>query len=466
MNSSTAFKRPGQALATLAVVLTSGCASPVLQSMATNEPGASGLVYALPKAQILVQASRRKVDAAEVDAAKKDADDTAAVSKTAASSAKEAEQQLKALETEVTKAEELKVGADASADVKRRRDLAKVLAALAKAKADTAAATAKKAADAYELVRGQVGKWVESGSLTPQAHAPDTSRRFVATHAASPWRDDALTLNVVDGMLSTSESKATGQAANIILNLVRSVAALSVSSAPAIPKSTFSLMMRADGDKSPAAEPACKGYDLAFVFDPTDSESWKFAQSALTESGSNLALSDLSAPVGITDTGSGRKVVNAPSSAVDGLVYRVPRRVTLELARTLPRQDQASGSCVPNGPSAPARVTVSVPDASTLYVLPVMGATMTKSSIKHVFKDGMLTELSLDQPSTLAAVAGLPVDILKALVSIPAEIIKLRVDYSTQEKAELDGQVKLIEAQIAMLKAQRDLQAAQGTEKP
>ena len=113
MNSSTAFKRPGQALATLAVVLTSGCASPVLQSMATNEPGASGLVYALPKAQILVQASRRKVDAAEVDAAKKDADDTAAVSKTAASSAKEAEQQLKALETEVTKAEELKVGADA-----------------------------------------------------------------------------------------------------------------------------------------------------------------------------------------------------------------------------------------------------------------------------------------------------------------------------------------------------------------
>jgi hypothetical protein len=40
------------------------------------------------------------------------------------------------------------------------------------------------------------------------------------------------------------------------------------------------------------------------------------------------------------------------------------------------------------------------------------------------------------------------------------------VDYSSQEKAEVEGQVKLIEAQIALLKAQRDLEAAKEAGKP
>jgi hypothetical protein len=235
MDSTVLFKRASLPAAILAALLASGCASPVLQSKATNDAGAAGLVYALPKAQVLLQASRRKVDAPEVEAAKKDADDAAAASKAAAASAKEAAQQLKALEAEVAKAEELKVGADAVADAKRRRDIAKVLSELAKTKAEAAAGSAKKASDAYELVRGQVGRWVESGSLTPQAHAPDATRRFVATHTAHAMRDDVVSLNVVDGMLSTTESKATGQGANIMLNLVRSFAALGVGSAPAVP---------------------------------------------------------------------------------------------------------------------------------------------------------------------------------------------------------------------------------------
>lgn len=460
--SSPGFKSARNWLLTACgIAFLGGCASPVLKSVAYDGNEVNGLVYALPKGQVLLQASRRKVDTAEVDAAKKDTDDTAEAAKTAAASSKSAEQQFKALEAEVAKAEEMKVGADALADVKRRRDLAKVLAALAKTKAETTAAAAKKASDAYGLVRGQVGKWVESGSLTPQPNAPDPQRRFVTTHTASLWRDDVLALNVVDGMLSTSESKATGQAANIIVNLVRSVAALGVGSAPAVPKTTFSLLRSGAGGQSPQIELDCNAYDVAFMFDPTDQVSWKSARSQLVATGSQLQLTDISAPTPTPDSAASRPAAEPPKPPVHGLVYRAPRRLTLELARTPSPASPPPGNCVPDGPSSPARITVSLPDASTMHVLPVIGAELTKTSIKHVFKEGMLTELSLEQPSTLAAVAVLPVEILKALVSIPAELIKLRIDYSSQEKSEIEGQVKIIEAQIALLKAQRDLQAAQ-----
>ena len=61
--------RPAIALLPL---LLAACAAPMLSSDPVAGAAASqGLVYALPKGQVLLQASRRKVEAAEVETAKK-----------------------------------------------------------------------------------------------------------------------------------------------------------------------------------------------------------------------------------------------------------------------------------------------------------------------------------------------------------------------------------------------------------
>ncbi|MDP3610231.1 MAG: hypothetical protein Q8R98_00100, partial [Rubrivivax sp.] len=99
-----------------------------------------------------------------------------------------------------------------------------------------------------------------------------------------------------------------------------------------------------------------------------------------------------------------------------------------------------------------------LPDASTLFVTPVTAAAFTKVSNKHTFKDGMLVEVSLDKPSVVAAVASLPVEILKALVSIPASIIKLRVDYESQSEALATTQANVLKAQVDLLNAQKALE--------
>ena len=73
----------------------------------------------------------------------------------------------------------------------------------------------------------------------------------------------------------------------------------------------------------------------------------------------------------------------------------------------------------------------------------------------------MPVSFTADKPSQLAAVARLPVEILKAIVEVPASILKLRVDYDSQAVALTETQTKRLKAQVDLLKAQQALQDAQ-----
>ncbi len=67
-------------------------------------------------------------------------------------------------------------------------------------------------------------------------------------------------------------------------------------------------------------------------------------------------------------------------------------------------------------------------------------------------------EVSLDKPSAALAVPSLPVEILESLVSIPASITKLRVDYESQPATLTGTQVKALKAQVDLLNAQKALE--------
>ncbi len=437
------------ALLTLTALL-GGCASPVVQSRLDTGDGQPGLVYALPKAQILLQASRKLVDADLVAEAKKQADDSAAEAKTAATTLETETAALTGLEARVEAAPASAAGPEAMAELKKQRDIAKIVVALATQDVKTTKAAAVKADAAYRTVFGEVGKWVETASISQLAHAPDPKWRFVAQHQASGWRDDQLSLSVAGGLLSTTQSQSTGQAANIALSLAQAVGAFS---SPVRLKSNR-LNFRLQSKTSARTPVDCKAYDFVQVFDPSEAEVFSQLNRKLADVGSALQLSL------IGQAGWEAKKEPQPPHEAEGLLYRAPLSLTLEIA---PEPSRAQGTCPPERSAGAARLTVTVPDSSRLYRLPIAGAALTKTSVKHVFKDGMLTELSLDQPSGVVAIASLPVDILKALMSIPAELIKLKVDYSSQQTAQTEQQAKLIEAQLKLLKLQAELQAAQNT---
>lgn len=86
-----------------------------------------------------------------------------------------------------------------------------------------------------------------------------------------------------------------------------------------------------------------------------------------------------------------------------------------------------------------------------------MGSTagpFTKNTFNFAFKDGMPTELNIDRPSEFLSLSALPLEVLKAMISVPASI-KLRVDHDSQTTALVQGQTAGFNADLARLAAQR-----------
>ncbi|MFP6740060.1 MAG: hypothetical protein VCD33_00285, partial [Alphaproteobacteria bacterium] len=66
------------------------------------------------------------------------------------------------------------------------------------------------------------------------------------------------------------------------------------------------------------------------------------------------------------------------------------------------------------------------------------------------FDDGMLRKIDIDKPSEALAAIQIPIDIVNAIVAIPAELIQFKIDTSGQSE-------ELHEAQIGELMAREDL---------
>jgi hypothetical protein len=138
-----------------------------------------------------------------------------------------------------------------------------------------------------------------------------------------------------------------------------------------------------------------------------------------------------------------------------GCAHRASRPVR---ATVTDKPQTSAATCTYEPVTEAASLVAHVPDASTLLVTPVTATASTKVSNKHTIKDGLLVEVSLDKPSAALAVPSLPVEILEALVSIPASIIKLRVDYESQSATLTGTQVKALKAQVDLLNAQKALE--------
>jgi len=426
-----------------ASLLLAGCATPVVESHpAAAKPGQMGLVYALPKAQVQLLAQRKLVDADEVAAAKKDAADLAAASVAAKARVGEATVVLKdATDTHAAAVANAVATPAAREELQRKAFIAQAVLDVLKARLGVADAQAEAARKRAAAVIGELGRCTETANLTLLPHAPDVDARFLATHAHSAWRDDQLTIAVSpSGLLNTSTAVSADQTGTVILSLVQAFAAARVpTGGSALRLFSINPVLQAAG--------ACEPYKSTLVFDPT-------RPLEINETAGRLK--NFGAKIGLCVEGLGPSLDAATTAVpVPGYAYRASRSVRVTLADSV----QANSlNCVAKTGSEAASLVAQVPDATTLFVTPVQGAPFTKVSNKHTFKDGMLVEVSVDKPSMAAAIASIPVEILKALVSIPASIIKLRVDYETQSASLVNSQANVLKAQVDLLNAQKALE--------
>src|SRR3546814_3040445 len=70
------------------------------------------------------------------------------------------------------------------------------------------------------------------------------------------------------------------------------------------------------------------------------------------------------------------------------------------------------------------------------------------------FEEGTLKQVDISKPSEVLEIVSLPVEILKAIVAIPAELIQLKIDTTNQEKNLIDAQKAHIETPLKLIEEQ------------
>jgi hypothetical protein len=407
-----------------------------------------GLVFALPNAQVLVEASRTLVTAkmvADAEKAAKAASDALAeagkAKQASAAALKEAQAQLAV------------GGASIKDGLIKKRDLADAIARLREAQAEAAAVASEEAKKRFEEIKGKTGELEQVVTVKPLAPAPDRTARYVAVLNESWTRDDTVKITTDNGMLATTSSESTGQLGAILVNLASAVAG-------------FGTMKSGPFETAQAPE-SCGPFKYSATFDPTNlaesnavrAELLQTSQRTLTLETELLKASDEMREAGlkiqggasVAGPGDPRGDSKEPPHR-DGLYYRALVSTTITV------REKSSDACSVEGPAAFARLTTTVPDASGLFLLPLKAGQFTRSKLDFEFKNGSPTSFRSEQQSQLNAIARIPVDMLKAIVEVPASILKLRVDYQSQNTALIEAQSKQLLAEVEVLKAQKALE--------
>jgi len=102
-------------------------------------------------------------------------------------------------------------------------------------------------------------------------------------------------------------------------------------------------------------------------------------------------------------------------------------------------------------------VTVMAQNPSKTFVADTGRGFLVKKRIDMAVTDGVLTGLEVDKPSEVLQAVTLPVEIIKTIVSIPAELLTLKIKQTTDEGGLTKAEAEAIKAQIELIRQKEAL---------
>lgn len=243
-------------------------------------------------------------------------------------------------------------------------------------------------------------------------YTPDPNCQFLLDYHAVAMADDDVKVTIgSDGLLTKVDVTSEDKTAAIILKLVD------------IAKEAAKISILAEGEKIV--------YEAKFdPFDRLESARVKRDLRAFNCSFELLRISgyeqDLSKTVVTRETGPDR---------IHGIAFRPVFAYNLHLRNE----------------GMPASLqTVLLPNQAEVMSLPVTRAAFVKKVTTLGFDHGILTDVHISKPSEVLGFLEIPFGIAKAIVSIPAELVQLRIDTTKSNTELLDAQKAGIEAQRAL----------------
>lgn len=158
---------------------------------------------------------------------------------------------------------------------------------------------------------------------------------------------------------------------------------------------------------------------------------------------------------------------NPNAQAYSGVVFRLmtPRTFGLDVS-TADVKFGTEDCTLRSGSFSADGGTIMVADPLRTFVVDNSRTAFVKKTVNLTVTDGVLTTIDVEKPSELLAAISLPVDVLKVIASIPAELLSIKVKQISDEKSLSSAQVEMLKLQIELIKQRQALIDAQtGTAK-
>ncbi len=454
-------------------MLFSGCATVRTTPRASYEL-ASGVTYYLPKREVKVTSERKllkREDLQKTLATKKtELETVGTLIKTTEATIKTANDRLKAAS----------VQGNADATKKITEELAIATADLENAKAkkvsvETEIKNVESSIRILEAAPADSCAFSYAAALELLAPVADTRLRLVADAFHSPLRDDDTKLAVNgSGLLSTANVVAADRTGDILVEIASAFAGLGGGSPD--------LLTTVAGGQKVADKTDCEKLPSKFAYrlDPAASGEVTALNKAFNKAGfpfwlevpplednrgfsfndGNSMIVDRQRTTGKPKTG------NKDTYTLDKAIYTQGIDGALFYRTALPqtivlRQCNSGTACANIDDTVPIEATATMlPQIGPISYIPMRSSAFVKTVDDVVFDNGMLVSWNASRPSEVLEVVRLPVKILKAIVSVPAELVKLRIDLSDQQKGLAASQEAQISAQAKLAKMQACVDAA------
>jgi hypothetical protein len=387
-----------------------------------------GILYSLPKQLVTVKYERKQLKVSE----------TKAHLERETKASQEAEEKYKAKEAE-EKAKIAQREAVSTTDPQSAQVILKLEQEITAIKAEKIVllTKAKFAADSVAVAFNQYitalsnNKFSESLTIVPEAPIADTKSTFVAKLNSGISRSSNLNLKTINGLLEGATGVSEDKLQDIVVSLAGSISALVQESYAA--KATALL--------EPSLDSCVNPKNFTMTIDPDSSDDISLLNILATQ-----------ACLQITVTPPSTTPVRLPVAPINGLIYRATGIYEFKIHKC----HSNPCSSLFNSPSI---VRLPLAQGGALGVAEFDSANFTKNTYAYSFSKGSLTNSTIDQPSELLGLVQIVPNALKAIVAIPAEIIKLRVDYSSSEKALLENQKTMVETQLLLDQKLAELEA-------
>ncbi len=422
-------------------------------------PPPAGVAYYLPRRAVVLTFDR--VDVSKELAAK--VGEVEAKRAAAAKAAKDAREELAPIDLEITALVDKGLGPAHAAYQAAAARRAVTVAALPGLEAAAARATLEK--EQIEAVRNaallRVGTcgYADRFGIRALDMEADARHRYVAEFDHNVLRTDHLKLKTDRrGLLSNVSGEFDGQGDEILVSLARAYGAMiGLGVAPSMPGMAMSVERPQVGVSPP--DP-CKNVEPLHLETLLTARSLSELENGAKGFGTTVTRFLSKKPFPKSYAIALHVPGSVDKNAEDDRRNLCTRERTICYRRELPlhfevqQLDDAVAVTV-------STLSVNVPNFSPTEVIELEANAFTRATNTISFADGILLEADQLVPSEAAAVAEAPFRVARGIVEGATEIVRLRVDYTTQQTGLAEQQTALLEGQAALVEAARKLAAAQ-----